>query len=682
MRLIACGLVFLVIVLPCWGETFIVDPNGSADFTTIQAAINYSWDGDTVLVRPGTYPENLSYDSRAIVLTSGNPNDPNVIESTIIQGTVTFDFNEGLDSVLTGFTIAPVSGDGVVCYGSYTMPLIEKNTITGCSTAIYCDFGASPYILSNTIKNNSSGIQNCQGRIEGNTITGNGGCISNTGDIIGNTITGNGSGVYGTVGDIKNNTITGNSGSISNVTGNITGNTITSGNGSHGISEVTGDITGNIITGNGSFGIYNVTGDITGNTITDNGSYSIFIVYGNIIGNTITGNGAGIVEIHGKVQDNTIANNQGTGIVNCNGNIIGNHITSNNGDGITGGHGLIYQNEVSNNTGNGLTSCTGTIYENTIKTNGGIGLYGCGYDIRDNTISQNTGEGLNSCSGNIVRNIITENCRGVYNCDSNIANNFISSNQYDGIYGYHNSQMNNNIIVNNGGRGIIGSSHGIVVKNNLIAGNKLGGVSSCTDVINNTIVENLGDGIYECPGIVKNNIIAYNTGKGIYGPAQNSYNCFWLNTAGSFYNNYAKTGDQYINPRFAVLGSWSGDVWTKGDYTLLSEYGRWDDIAKVWVVDAQTSPCINAGDPADDIVYEPNPNGGRINRGYDGGTEHASMSDLPGPDPEEPPVTSAICVNKPSMDTNNDCKIDMADFAEFASQWMTCGYDIQSACWE
>jgi hypothetical protein len=37
------------------------------------------------------------------------------------------------------------------------------------------------------------------------------------------------------------------------------------------------------------------------------------------------------------------------------------------------------------------------------------------------------------------------------------------------------------------------------------------------------------------------------------------------------------------------------------------------------------------------------------------------------------------CVNVPSMDTNNDCKID---FAEFASQWMTCGYDIESACFE
>ena len=35
-----------------------------------------------------------------------------------------------------------------------------------------------------------------------------------------------------------------------------------------------------------------------------------------------------------------------------------------------------------------------------------------------------------------------------------------------------------------------------------------------------------------------------------------------------------------------------------------------------------------------------------------------------------------------SMDTNDDCKIDLLDFAEFAFQWLACGYDIQEACWE
>jgi len=49
------------------------------------------------------------------------------------------------------------------------------------------------------------------------------------------------------------------------------------------------------------------------------------------------------------------------------------------------------------------------------------------------------------------------------------------------------------------------------------------------------------------------------------------------------------------------------------------------------------------------------------------------------------PVTSPpvpVCVSPLSMDANKDCKVDFLDFVVFASQWMTCGYDIQEACWQ
>lgn len=47
-----------------------------------------------------------------------------------------------------------------------------------------------------------------------------------------------------------------------------------------------------------------------------------------------------------------------------------------------------------------------------------------------------------------------------------------------------------------------------------------------------------------------------------------------------------------------------------------------------WVMDEVTSPCIDAGDPAEDPAEEPMPNGGRINMGAYGGTAYASMSDV------------------------------------------------------
>jgi len=39
-----------------------------------------------------------------------------------------------------------------------------------------------------------------------------------------------------------------------------------------------------------------------------------------------------------------------------------------------------------------------------------------------------------------------------------------------------------------------------------------------------------------------------------------------------------------------------------------------------------------------------------------------------------------VCINPPLTDTNNDCKIDIRDFANMANEWLVCGYDIPSVC--
>jgi len=47
-------------------------------------------------------------------------------------------------------------------------------------------------------------------------------------------------------------------------------------------------------------------------------------------------------------------------------------------------------------------------------------------------------------------------------------------------------------------------------------------------------------------------------------------------------------------------------------------------------------------------------------------------------------VTDPVCVNRPSMDLNRDCKVDRADLATFALQWLNCGLVIQGSvtgCW-
>ena len=39
------------------------------------------------------------------------------------------------------------------------------------------------------------------------------------------------------------------------------------------------------------------------------------------------------------------------------------------------------------------------------------------------------------------------------------------------------------------------------------------------------------------------------------------------------------------------------------------------------------------------------------------------------------------CVEKPQMDFTNDCKVDIADLAEFAESWLECNLIPQWACW-
>ena len=107
------------------------------EYSTIQAGIDASSNGDTVLVQPGTYTENINFFGRNILLCSMflPTNDSSYILSTIIDGdssgsVVTFENNEDSTAIICGFTLRHGNhgtGGGINCSGA--SPTIRNNYI-------------------------------------------------------------------------------------------------------------------------------------------------------------------------------------------------------------------------------------------------------------------------------------------------------------------------------------------------------------------------------------------------------------------------------------------------------------------------------------------------------------------------------------------------------------------------
>ncbi len=133
--------------------------NVPADQPTIQAAIIAAVNGDTVLVSPGTYIENLNFIGKAITVISSSGAKSTIVDGNQLGPVVSFVSGEGRTSVLHGFTLrnglGNVSGGGV--YIQNSSPTISNNLITANIATIGGGIevaGGSPFILNNTITAN------------------------------------------------------------------------------------------------------------------------------------------------------------------------------------------------------------------------------------------------------------------------------------------------------------------------------------------------------------------------------------------------------------------------------------------------------------------------------------------------------------------------------------------------
>lgn len=152
--------------------------NGSATnpFATIQYGINNANDGDTVLVYPGTYTENINFKGKNITVSSlfAIDEDKNYISQTVINGgrngrVVTFENGEDSTAVLSGFTITNgyVSGDeidshggGIACIESSPSLMhleVADNEAVGEGGGLYFVHSSSSLRDTNVFNNVSSG---------------------------------------------------------------------------------------------------------------------------------------------------------------------------------------------------------------------------------------------------------------------------------------------------------------------------------------------------------------------------------------------------------------------------------------------------------------------------------------------------------------------------------------------
>jgi parallel beta-helix repeat protein len=310
-----------------------------------------------------------------------------------------------------------------------------------------------------------------------------------------------------------------------------------------------------------------------------------------------------------------------------------------------------------------------TITGNTARRGGGIYCWdGSSPIIQHNTITNNCaasgGEspaGGGICCENesfpvifdndIISNTATWDHAATYSDDAQGAGIFCGAGSGPTVL--------NNLIKDNrfpDGRGFGGGvcCHGGLtadIRGNRIIANRahIGGGVCCRDdsfanLDNDTIVGNAaeqGGGIWydytsstppspaHARGTVQNCIIAFSaSGEGVWrgGGARVAlrYCDVFRNPGGDYHfpggDQTGRNGNISDDPLFAEG--------LPDEFRLRSPAGHWDRASKRFVPDqGKDSPCIDAGAPYSPWYGEPEPNGGRINMGYDGNTDHASKSD-------------------------------------------------------
>jgi len=132
-------------------------------FATIQAGVVAALDGDTVMVWPGVYREEVVLNNKAITLQSA---DDAAVVTTSSAYAFSFYYAESSNCVLRNFVITGCDdSDGGAIFLENASPMLTNLTITNNVYGIRATEGADPDIVNCILWNNQNGdLYHCRAR--------------------------------------------------------------------------------------------------------------------------------------------------------------------------------------------------------------------------------------------------------------------------------------------------------------------------------------------------------------------------------------------------------------------------------------------------------------------------------------------------------------------------------------